>query len=214
MIKMLNNTNVHARRNVPRYLYHLTSKDNYKSILKDGFLKTNLDDTKLDGVFMFDILNFVKRWCNSGAFIEGLDNKVSIAKGLFFYIVMKNPNIVLLKIPTKNLDLKNLRCRALVFNNKISEKHSNYGDLATNRKHYSRKKFPIEYIYEKNILINNIQKIGELSTMKFDFDDFDFAQNLDRINVFELLKSLFKNQPELKAINLGEKSSVPFQDIG
>ena len=58
-----------GRHNIPRYLYHLTTKENYNSMLKDGFIKTSHDvelSSNLEGVFLFEMINFVKRWGSTG----------------------------------------------------------------------------------------------------------------------------------------------------
>lgn len=91
---------------VPRFLYHITSKKNYESMLKDGFIRTSQDAadmTNLNGVFMFDLKNFTKRWCNTG-FSMG-DDFLTLAKSLFLKGSSKTSNIVVLKVPTKKLTL-------------------------------------------------------------------------------------------------------------
>lgn len=120
--------------------------------------------------------------------------------------------MVLLKIPTKNLDINKIRCRAQIFNGKMSEEHETYGDFATNQKHYSRNKCPIEYIYEDNIPIDNIEKVGTLNS-KIQIKKNKKAKTWENIQVFKFLKKLFNNRPELKAIKLGENSNPNFQYI-
>ena len=54
-----------GRRNLPRYLYHITTENNYQQMLKDGYIKGHHDldlNTHLSGVFLFDLKNFSKRW--------------------------------------------------------------------------------------------------------------------------------------------------------
>ena len=53
-------------------------------MLKDGFINASHDAnpiTNLSGVFMFDLKNFTKRWCNTG-FKFDKTNPFSLAKGL------------------------------------------------------------------------------------------------------------------------------------
>ena len=67
-------------KKIPRYLYHMTSKKNYESMLKDGFIKTGHDaylDSNLDGIFMFDLKNFIKRaGKGNNKFIKRLGGRV------------------------------------------------------------------------------------------------------------------------------------------
>ena len=46
---------------VPRFIYHMTNKDNYLKILESGQLKTTSDDF-MSGVFMTDLENLFKHW--------------------------------------------------------------------------------------------------------------------------------------------------------
>lgn len=206
-----------AQRNIPRYLYHLTNKKNYNSMLSSGVIKVHHDadeTTMLNGVFMFDMINFVKRWCNVGLdlgkiYSELAGKKLSLAKALFIRTSINDSNLVLLKIPSKLLDKNKLRCRTQELEEGVVNEHSNYGDLAYNRKHYTRKRKAIEYIYEDNIPIANAINLGEIdSGLTRDKFDVVFAQ--DENLPFILLKEILSNQPEIKSVELGEKSSIPF----
>ena len=41
----------YGEHKVPRFIYHLTNKTNYESMLKDGFIKTSTDISIGEGVF-------------------------------------------------------------------------------------------------------------------------------------------------------------------
>ncbi len=196
-----------GRRNVPRYLYHLTTQNNYNRMLKDGYIRCNHDvnlDTNLSGVFMFDLKNFTKRWLSMG--IACGDNLLTYAKALIMQVSKDDSNIVVLKIPTKFLFLKYLKCRSQVSTNDL---HYRNGDFATNQRHYTRKKEPIEYINEAYIPIKNVIKIGEANSgfnLKKAFDEMN-DNHFDKIDVNQVLQKLFKNTPEEKCINLALKRS-------
>ena len=77
------------------------------------------------------------------------------------------------------------------------------GDFATNQKHYTRKKEPIEYICETDIPIKNATKIGEADTgfnLKKALEELseDYSKRIDEKKI---LKTLFENTPEEKCIN-------------
>lgn len=215
MLKQISSNTYNNRRSIPRYLYHLTSKKNYDSILKTGMLNAYQDTdttTNLNGVFLFDLTNFLKRWCNIGFSFNSGNTPFSLAKALFLNTIIKDPNIVLLKIPTKNLPTDMLRCRVQDINPTISENPANNGEPATNQKHYTRKRKAIEYIFQGNIPLEKTSKVGELNfgikvTKPQDTTLFN------KIDVLDFLHKLFKNQPEEKAIELAKKSSYQFVNL-
>lgn len=201
---------------VPRFLYHITSKKNYESILKDGFIRTSQDGadmTNLNGVFMFDLKNFTKRWCNTG-FSMG-DDFLTLAKALFVKGSSKTSNIVVLKVPTKKLPLDKLKCRTQDIKAKVPLSHFSDGDTALRQKHYTRKKQPIEYIFEEDIPISSIKKIGEADTGVIIEDVFAnmYASDYKKVDVKQILTNLFKGQPEEKCIELANNSSFKLHDM-
>ena len=144
-----------GRRNIPRYFYHVTNKKNYEIMLKDGFIKASHDarvESNLNGVFMFDLKNFTKRWCHMGFDIgeNPGENFLTLAKGLFMKSSSNSSDIIVLRIPTKELPLDKLKCRIQGGTN-ISLSHAFNGDIVTRQKHYTRKRLPVEYIFDGNI---------------------------------------------------------------
>ena len=195
-----------ARRNLPRYLYHVTTENNYQQMLKDGYIKGHHDldlNTHLSGVFLFDLKNISKRWTTMG--IGWGDKLFTFAKGLIMQASKDDSNLVVLKISTKTLSQNKLKCRNQLTDSKT---HNTYGDFATNQKHYTRKKNTIEYINEGNIPIQNVTKIGEANV---GFNLHKAMENLsenifDKIDVKKILQNLFKNTPEEKSINIIAKN--------
>lgn len=195
-----------GRRNLPRYLYHITTENNYQQMLKDGYIKGHHDldlNTHLSGVFLFDLKNFSKRWTTMG--IDWGDKLFTFAKGLIMQASKDDSNLVVLKISTKTLSQNKLKCRNQLTDSKT---HNTYGDFATNQKHYTRKKNAIEYINEGDIPIQNVTKIGEANV---GFNLHKAMENLsenifDKIDVKKILQNLFKNTPEEKSINIIAKN--------
>lgn len=213
MITPIQKTIPQGRRNIPRYLYHLTSKDNYASMLKDGFIKTNRDsfpETNISGIFMFEMANFIKRWVHSFIFFNDIKTDISLAKSLFAKVAISNPNLVLLKIPTRKLNKDNFLCR--VQSRENPESHQNNGDVATNQKHYTRKRLPIEYIYTDTIPIDTAMKISE-TKIEIPADEIENITAWEDMNFLEIFGKLLKGQPEEKAVKLAEKSSFKFIGI-
>ena len=59
---------------LPEFLYHLTSKENYKSMLKTGMLNQGFDHYCGSAVFAFDFDNFDKNWNNIPNTDVNIDN--------------------------------------------------------------------------------------------------------------------------------------------
>ena len=60
--KVLNLGTKYGKHKVPRFIYHMTNKTNYESMLRDGFIKTSPDVTLGRGVFATELTNLFKRW--------------------------------------------------------------------------------------------------------------------------------------------------------
>lgn len=204
-----------GKPDIPRFLYHVTSKENYNSILKNGMIKTSYDCcpvSDLNGVFMFDMKNFSKRWANT--WIDIAKYHVNLGKALMTKNIMgsaefsKSKEIVLLKIPTKKMDINKLKIRP---QDRGMLDASNIGllngDSAIYQSIYTRRKNPIEYIYEENIDVSKIQKIGE-TTLKYDSHEDCLKTVAEK--PFEILLQLLKGTPEEKGVKiLAEQNYKP-----
>ena len=184
-------------KEIPRYLYTITTQANYESICNDGFIHIARDPLRpqMRGIFMFDLINFTKRWTSNSFF-----KCKSFANELLGSITDKSKNLVVLKIPTENLD-GDLRIRSLNYLfRKCDKVHSDYhldtGFGANMRKHFTQHKEPIEYIYKENIPIDKIEKIGEL------YIEDTRALARGQLNLKSLLSQLFAGTPQHKAIEL------------
>ena len=200
-------------KKIPRYLYHVTNEKNYNSIVKDGIIKTSPDaypESNLNGVFLFDLKNFLKYWCNTWfSTYEGL---LTLSMALFSRSAYREPKIVVLRIPTKNLDTKNLRCR-VELDNEMPETHIINGDTALNQKHYTRNRRPIEYIYQKVIPANIVNKVGN-ADIDMIVDNMLETNTYSRANYsWQILKNLFQSSPEENAVNISEKFSEKYKKM-
>lgn len=192
-------------KSVPRFLYHLTTKKNYESIMKSGELKPYEDlYLRKRGVFLLDLGNFIKDW-KSVRYRGG--NIQDIQKALLTQVA-KKPNIVALRIPTAKLNPDDLRIRsqktffqrqADEFNEeygKIPEislklrekmiKHVQHGDSASNVALYKQRKEPFEFIYHAPIQKDNLQLVGETV----------FKYNDKSRTIKDIFLDLFKGCPE------------------
>lgn len=99
--------NTIGKHKIPRYIYHLTTQRNYQSILKDGRLKTSEDPLYRQGVFAIDLINFFKRWGQNQAWGNSI-----LQADLIEQVRKFTDGLVILRIPTRNLDTDKLRIRS------------------------------------------------------------------------------------------------------
>ena len=95
-------------RKVPRFLYHMTNKKNYESIMGQGVLK--MSDEIVNGVYTIELTNFLKRWRSHKSWKDVWGDSLQLA--LLEHTAKGSDDIVLLKIPTANLDTSKLAIRS------------------------------------------------------------------------------------------------------
>lgn len=160
------------RKNIPDYLYHLTTKENYQNILRDGVIKQNQDRIlNKHAVFTVEQNNFINEWSKT------IVNSQNLRDMLIEHTSSCGDSVVL-KISTKNLDLKKLfiRNQNKFFNYKngkydklpknpvsffefiIDAMHLRYGTPAALKKFFNKNK-PYEYIYKDKIDVQEIDNI-------------------------------------------------------
>lgn len=168
---------------LPKYLYHLTNSPSYEKIIKSGKMKLSKDI--IDGVFMFDMNDFQTNWRNS----KNASGQGSLAQSLLEQALKSEKGLVLLKIPTENLDpmkivirtedevtdfIKSDHFRNLamvyaekggIFNNKWElPKDLVEGYSPVKTKSYTDNNRAVEYIYQGDINLDEIavEKVLEL----------------------------------------------------
>lgn len=196
-----------CKADIPRYLYHVTSKKNYDLMLKSGEIFGTHDGnimSNLEGVFLFDLKNFSKRWLST--YFDMGEVKINLGAAL---LGKNSANAVVLRIPTKNFDVDKLKIR--VQKKFKDDYHSLNGDYARFQTLYTRRKKPIEYIYGQNINISDVEKIGEVELGfpdKYDFFEFEEVINFFTKKPFEELLKIFRGQPEEKGILAMQKANI------
>ena len=89
-----------GKHKIPRYLYHMTSLENYQKMLETGYIRPS--GARLpDGVYMLELDSFSKYWN------KGLRNDLCD----LVFRSGESHNIVMLRIPTKNLEASKIRLR-------------------------------------------------------------------------------------------------------
>ncbi len=168
---------------LPEYLYHLTNRECYERIKESGQIKLSKD--VIDGVFMFDMQDFQTNWRNT----KNPSKTGSMARSLLEQALKNEEGLVLLKIPTKNLDpmkiairpedevtefiqsdhFRNLYTayaeRGGIFNNKWElPKDLVEGYSPVKAKEYTDNCRAVEYVYQGNIDLENVgvQKVLEI----------------------------------------------------
>lgn len=174
------------RASIPQYLYHLTNMNSYEKIMEEGQIKLSKDI--IDGVFMFDMEDFQKNWRNT----KNPSKRGTLAKSLVEQALKQEQGLVLLRIPTENLDPMKFAIRpedevtsylkSMEFSF-LTSMYENKGGILNNKdklpkdlvngfspvksKEYFEAGRPIEYIYQDNIDLSKIslEKILEIPDM-------------------------------------------------
>lgn len=182
---------IHSKKgqNIPEFIYHITSKENYKKILKDGKMNISaweeLSENGCQGIYFIDKENFLKNWV--GRKEPELFGDVDLGELLMLW-TSKGTDTVAIKIPTSSLDMSKLHFRPYIkasreatetIDNdtlKISSNLVKEGLPICELAKYAETDEPIEYVYFGKITPKLFQ--GHLETKYFD-------------NPLDMIKSLF-----------------------
>lgn len=161
-----------CKRNIPEYLYHMTGVNTCKNIRQDGFILPSQDRIlNKDAIFTIEKKNYLTEWAKT---IVDNDN----LKNMLLSHINCEKEAVVLKIPTKNLQLRKLfvRNQKKFFKFKNGEYdelpknplkmlksifdclHLRYGTPAFLAKFHNKPK-AYEYIYKDKIDIKDIDEI-------------------------------------------------------
>ena len=159
-------------KNIPQYLYHLTPKKNYQQMVQDGCIKQTHDSLlNKDAIFTIEKNNYMNKWANTKIKNEYLND-------MLLSQVDYTRDTVVLRIPTKNLNLQKLfvRNQKKYFGFAYGEYdtpiknpikfiqtlkvliHLRYGTPAYLKK-FQNSNNAYEYIYKDSININNIDSV-------------------------------------------------------
>ena len=198
----------YGKHKIKRYLYHFTSIDKYEKMLTDKKMKLSYKDSYLNkpGIFMVDLPNYTNRWLNNDTYWS----TQNMALTLMSETCHNQDKLVCLRIPTKNLDHSKLKIRSQdeFFNHQKkfltpAPEHIKTGDEAKNRGLYTQRKECIEHIYQDEIPMDNVELVGIV-----DIDKNKVCRRYDERGakqkniVIDILKRLFKGQPEEKGIKV------------
>ncbi len=179
---------IHTKKNkdIPEFIYHITSKENYEKILKDGKMKISSFEAMGDnckGIYFVDKDNFLQKWVGRKE-IE-LFGDADIGEMLMLWTCKSIDGTVAIKIPTSSLDLSKLRFRPYIQacqeacdtmdpdTLKISSKMVKEGLSLSELSKYIDTDEPIEYVY-----------FGDITPKVFDgYSQTSFSENMmDMIN--------------------------------
>lgn len=194
----INNGPKYGKHKVPRFIYHLTNKSNYESMLNDGFIKMSKDDVMGEGIFMTELPNLFKRWRKDKSW-----GNSSLQEELINQVAKGKDEIVILRIPTKKLnhDLLRVRSQNLLFNWYLSPKC----DAAINVALDIMKKIPKDK--RKNWVTEALQQIKKnLSKNNTNKADVHLTEGSPAKN-----SSLFKQRKE--AIEYVYREDIPISDV-
>ena len=175
-----------GKHKIPRYLYHITTKENYSKMLKTGYINISQDCPRGKGLYMFEMQNMLKHY-------KDFDGNRDLGR-LLQQVSESETGAVLLRIPTSILEAGRLVIRGNSGTGK-NGMHSYgkqlLGDSALASKIYKQRKVALEYIYPEKLSMNDISLVG---SSKYNFVEDDIDENI----ALKIWKQLTHNQPEEK----------------
>lgn len=204
----------YGKHKVKRYLYHLTTEENYHQMLETGRIRTSGDDNRLDypGIFMTELENLAKHWRTSKEWNSVIpENKdgVFLSLALLEQASKSSGKIVCLRIPTKYLDHDMLKIRSqnkLCLSEELDTgsivEHVRTGAPAKDANLYKQRKEAIEYIYQDEIPMDKVELVGMTDVPKINYESFKTWSGKEQRNVvLDALRNIFNGQPEAKGID-------------
>lgn len=216
--EIFGNQKVIGKHKLPRFMYHITTESAYENMLKEGCIKPSecMDSSK--GIFLFDLKNLTRFWTKNKDVVEQPRTTLlsMIADKLGFET---SGNIVMLRIPTKDLDARTLRVRVQKlcrcgaggseqdFQRMLEDPHrgSNalssmqyamQGENVSKVPLYNQRKNAIEYITPSEIPIEKVSFVG-----KANVDTKSLSEAHEQMkDVPSVWHSLTKGTAEHKAI--------------
>lgn len=212
---MNNNSKIgFGHKKIPRYIYHFTRRNYYECMLMDGVLRGSRKDgfIKEKAIFAVDLQNFCKNWgynksWNNVIFPDPLYQSLldKVASNFNNFDEWFN-KFVVLKIPTKNLDIDKLRIRSQkiffeeIMNVSDTETNSNIrahleGQTpATESRRYNNRKEAFEYVYLGDIPIDKVEVLNDITPLQ---KSIEFNKKNKYLN---LLMNLFNKTPQINEI--------------
>ena len=181
-----------GKHKIPRYLYHMTSFENYQKILESGSLKCSTRHMP-QGVYTLELDSFGKYWSKY------------LRNDLCGKMLDDSKKIVMLKIPTKNLEQSKLRIR--------TQYEVENGRCGRDAELEIRKWFNIaEMPKERKILLDNLLKKYDKKTALEKYTDMMPPKVFSLVKGYDAkMSSLFKQRKaDLEFIYLDD---IPMSEI-
>ncbi len=144
----------------PKFLYHMTSKENYESICADGILKKSVFG---DGVFLSDKYTIKNKYDDNtlmrmiywyGGYMPNYGGPVS-----------QSHKVVILKFPVNQAEENLFKWRPIKLvdmdNSQLSDEWLNFTDIGKEELMSSWQR-PVEFIYKNEIPSDKLKKIAEI----------------------------------------------------
>lgn len=202
----------YGKHKIKRYLYHLTSEENYQKMVESGKIKLTADSQlPYYGIFMIDLENLAKQWRTSKDWnhkIPENKNGIFLSAALLKQAAKGADNLVCLRIPTKylNHDMLKIRSQNRLFRTKTEstqvKEHIKNGAPAKDANLYKQRKEAIEYIYQEEIPIDKVELAGTSPNPKISMNNMEkwtFAEQ--RKIIADTLRNIFQNTPEAKGLD-------------
>lgn len=148
----------------PQFLYHMTSIENYNSICADGYIRKSIID---DGVFLSD-KNTIRNKYDDNT----LKRMIKWYGGYMQHVggpISQSHKIVILRIPINKSEENLYKWRPIKLvganNDGLSDTWINFSDIGKEEFNRLWQK-PIEFLYQKEIPIDKIEKIAEIDLTK------------------------------------------------
>lgn len=206
-----------GKHKLPRYMYHVTTEEAYLSMLKNGKIKPAQCADSSSGIFLFDIKNFTRFWRKTKDVAE--QPRTTLLNEVVGKLLgQSNGNIVMLRIPTKELNAQTLRlrrqklCRCghgniqqeqetilkdkYKFSNALEGlKYIMQGENIAKAPLYNQRKEAIEFITPNEILMDNVSLVGKANVNTEIVDKAHWAMQ-DLPNIW---RAMTQGSPESKS---------------
>ncbi len=154
----------------PKFLYHMTSMENYESICADGFVKKSVLG---DGVFLSDKFTIKNKYDDNtlmrminwyGGYMQNFGGPAS-----------QSHKVVILKFPVNQSEENLFKWRPIKLvgadNNQLSDEWLNFADIGKEELMSSWQR-PVEFLYKNQIPADKLEKIAEIDLSQLPKQDF------------------------------------------
>jgi len=181
------------KKDKSRYLYHITTKENYEKIQKSGGLiaKAGEDTVGKPQVFLFNLENLLNAWNKK------IPMSITRLQQLLQAVAKDDTELVMLRIDSKALNKEKLKIRPL---DKLFEHYKNqdrtskflFGEDNGLSYIYRQRKEPYEYLYSNDIPLSSISVVGNAGYRQTGSSLFNMLNNDEK----GIMRTLLQNSNE------------------